>query len=688
MAFVQKKHRGTQAVLHSAVEALEVRQMLSGGSASLASIKAVPDAKPSAGAAFLGYSPTQIRAAYGFSSITETGAGQTIAIVDAFDDVNIQSDLHAFDQKYGLSDPTLNVLDQGGGTSGLDPMNYDAGWAVETSLDVEWAHAVAPGATIDLILTEDDSMENLLAGAATGASLPGVSAVSMSFGSVEFNQEQSLDRDLMTPIGHQGVTFIASSGDSGMTGSGYPATSPYVLSVGGTTLNLTTGGAYNGEAAWDGSVGGESMFEPTPAYQSNVMIAAHRTVPDVSYDADPGSGVNVVVSQPNLLGPGFTQENFAVGGTSAGAPQWAGLIADVNQERVANGLTTLNGVDQTLPALYSLYGARRHTAAYSIYHTNFNDVTTGTSLAAWEINGEPLLGIPEYSSKTEWDGGFTGYAATSGYDMVTGLGTPQAASLIPTLASYDPPVVTARRHRAAATVTPAVTTSMSRAALRRLQAALATSVKPAVERLGEQTSVVTDSASPAPVSHPTLTTAPMAGLPATMASELAHPITNDGASRTLAFTSSVEPALVTSTGLGVAEGIAPRTLNYSGYNISTPPTPATSLAAIPGVAVANLETLLQSSAATTYSSSLQLVRMDTVTELADAVSMFVKQAGSAMLPDMKGMTQGTNMPVAVIVGVLAADAVLLGRTLRRRRWTLDRGWVQSAYALADVPDDE
>jgi hypothetical protein len=106
------------------------------------------------------------------------------------------------------------------------------------------------------------------------------------------------------------------------------------------------------------------------------------------------------------------------------------------------------------------------------------------------------------------------------------------------------------------------------------------------------------------------------------------------------------------------------------------------------VAVANLETLLQSSAATTYSSSLQLVRMDTVTELADAVSMFVKQAGSAMLPDMKGMTQGTNMPVAVIVGVLAADAVLLGRTLRRRRWTLDRGWVQSAYALADVPDDE
>ena len=573
MPFVRRKVRGTKAILHRAIEPLEPRQLLSAALADLSAWHAKPFATP----AFTGYTPAQVSAAYGFNLVADNGAGQTIAIVDAFDDIHITSDLEAFDAKFGLSNPTLNIMDEYGGDN-LNPMNYDADWAIETSLDVEWAHAMAPGATIDLILTDSDSGQDLYNGVATAASLPGVSAVSMSWGGDEVWNEGDIDRYFMTPVGHQGVTFIASSGDSGMTGVGYPASSPYVLSVGGTSLNLSNG-AYSSESAWDGSVGGESEFEPTPSYQSNVMITAHRTVPDVSYDADPNTGVNIVVTQPNAMNVPV-QESIDVGGTSAAAPQWASIIAITNEERADNDLPTLNGVDQTLPALYSLYGARRHTAAYDIYHTDFNDVTTGTSLAAWEVNGEPTLSAqPEYSSKTLWDGGYTGYAAVSGYDEATGLGTPQVANLIPALAAYDPDAAAA--HRSTSTATPDLVT-MSRAERRRLQEALKSSVHADfVSSDSTPQQLPTQVTASAPASHPTA--APQMGLPNSLdhlsmqqASESGSSAFALGSSSKLAA-SGTEPSSATiATSRELQNGA------YGGAVISIQSPVSLSLAAVPG----------------------------------------------------------------------------------------------------------
>jgi hypothetical protein len=537
-----------------------------------------------------------------------------------------------------------------------------------------------------LILTDDDSMQNLLNGVGTAASLPGVSAVSMSWGTDEFWNEGNADLYFRTPVGHQGVTFIASTGDSGMTGAGYPATSPDVLSVGGTSLTLSNG-AYSSESAWDGSVGGESEFEPTPSYQSNVMIAAHRTVPDVSYDADPNTGVNIVATQPDANG-NPVQQTFAVGGTSAAAPQWASIIAITNEERVDNGLTTLNGVDQTLPALYSLYGARRHTAAYYIYHSDFNDVTTGTSLAAWEVNGEPTLSAqPEYSSKTLWDGGFTGYAAVAGYDEVTGLGTPQVANLIPALAAYDPPVATAHHHRSTSTATPD-TATLTRAERRRLQAELAASVHSDYESNDPAFSQApTHVTASAPVSHPTV--APQVGLPNSLTHSSAQQASeSDSAAFALGSSSALaanetKPSAATVTTDREAQNAA---AGAAAISIQSPFT--LSVAALPGVTATNLEDLLQASAATTYSTSLQLVRLDAITALADSASLFVRQATSSLLPGLGQLTSTGSKPLAVVLGVLTVDALLLGRALRRRRWSLDRGWTQSPFALTHVPADD
>ena len=234
------------------------------------------------------------------------------------------------------------------------------------------------------------------------ADLPGVSVVSMSWGSAESNLgsggssfELGSDGVLTTPSGHQGVTFVAATGDSGSPG-GYPADSPNVVAVGGTSLTLNWFDAYSGETAWSGSGGGTSQYEEEPAYQGGVQSTGKRTIPDVSFDADPNTGVAVYDSYNN----GSTTPWSQVGGTSLAAPCWAGLIAVANQGRVAQGGTTLDGPSQTLPALYTLPAS------------DFHDITIGS-------NG--------------------GFSAGPGYDEVTGLGSPVANSLVPDLAAYDLP---------------------------------------------------------------------------------------------------------------------------------------------------------------------------------------------------------------------------------------------------------
>jgi subtilase family serine protease len=203
----------------------------------------------------VGYTPAQIQKAYGIDQlygIIGNGAGQTIAIVDAYDNPSFvnstasnfnTSDLHMFDQQFGLPDPPSFIkADQNGGSNlpGTDP---NKGWEGEEALDVEWAHAIAPGANIILFEANSAAPSDLNAAVATAAATPGVSVISMSFGGGETSSDPNNNAIYTTPAGHQGVTFVAATGDSGSPG-GYPAYSPNVLAVGGTNLQLNPDNSY------------------------------------------------------------------------------------------------------------------------------------------------------------------------------------------------------------------------------------------------------------------------------------------------------------------------------------------------------------------------------------------------------------------------------------------------------------
>jgi subtilase family serine protease len=271
----------------------------------------------------------------------------------------------------------------------------NANWAVEIALDVEWAHAIAPRATILLVETPSNSLSDLLAGV-DAAVRNGASAVSMSWTAGEFSGETALDNHFVS----NGVTFLAASGDRG-TGANYPAVSPYVIGVGGTSLYLTAGGSYQSETAWSGSGGGLSTIEREPSFQSQFGIPndprGYRGNPDVSYNANPGTGFAVYDS----VGISGYSGWFQVGGTSAGSPQWAALIAITNSLRAAARKANLTSTNS---ALYSL--------AKAAASADYFPVTQGT-------NGK--CG--------------TMCTASAGYDYVTGLGTPQAKALIAALAA-------------------------------------------------------------------------------------------------------------------------------------------------------------------------------------------------------------------------------------------------------------
>jgi hypothetical protein len=377
------------------LELLESRDLLSGFHPLYVLARPAGGVVPFSSPGPTGYTPSQIKHAYGFDQITFNngatagdGTGTTIAIVDAYDDPNIAHDLRAFDKQFGLPDPTFTKVNQDGGSS---MPAADGGWATEIALDVEWAHAIAPGAKILLVEAYDNSESNLFAAVRYAASQPGVVAVSMSWGGGEYSGETGDDYNFQTPSGHAGVTFVVSSGDSGAPAS-YPAASPNVLSVGGTTLNLDGSGNYQSEWGWGGSGGGISTYESQPGYQKGVVTqsTARRTNPDVAYDADPNTGFPVYDSYNNGTGAPWEQ----VGGTSDAAPQWAALIAIADQGRALNGLGSLHGPSETLPKLYALAS------------TDFHDITSGTS-----------TGSPNYSAR-------------AGYDLVTGRGAPRANKVV------------------------------------------------------------------------------------------------------------------------------------------------------------------------------------------------------------------------------------------------------------------
>ncbi|HTW94486.1 MAG TPA: S53 family peptidase, partial [Tepidisphaeraceae bacterium] len=362
-------------------------------------------ADASASSSIQGFTPSQISTAYGFNNIQlsngdpGTGAGQTIAIVDAYNDPNIASDLSAFDSQFDLSaPPSFTVVSQSGSTTELPVTN--ASWDEEISLDVEWSHAMAPQANILLVETNSDNLNSLMAGVVYAADAPNVSVVSMSWGSTEFSGETAYDSDFLAPASHKGVTFVAASGDDGSyDGPNWPAVSPDVLSVGGTTLATTdSSGTYGGEIPWQDTTGGISSYEDEPTYQENVQTTDNRTSPDVAYDADPNTGVAVYDSVPYEGTSGWVE----LGGTSVGAPQWSSLVAIADQDRALSHIGSLSGATGTLPKLYDLANNS------STYAESFNTIV------------EPRFGY---------------YDQALGYNLETGLGSPEAPGIINGLAS-------------------------------------------------------------------------------------------------------------------------------------------------------------------------------------------------------------------------------------------------------------
>lgn len=267
-----------------------------------------------------GLSPAQIKSAYAFSTSPTAGAGMTIAIVDAYDDPTAEKDLGVFSAQYGLPACTtangcFTKVNQTGGTS-YPRMN--AGWALEISLDIQWAHAIAPGAKILLVEAKSANSNDLFA--AEDYASAHASYVSNSWGGSESSAETSWDTHFATA----GVSYFVSSGDSGLPAQ-YPSSSPNVISVGGTTLTFNPDGSFNNETGWALGGGGCSLYETATGAQSafESLCGTKRATPDVSLDADPASGVSVYDSTRYNGKSGW----FVVGGTSASSPMWAARSA-------------------------------------------------------------------------------------------------------------------------------------------------------------------------------------------------------------------------------------------------------------------------------------------------------------------------------------------------------------------------
>lgn len=304
------------------------------------------------------FNPAKIQSAYNLPTDPQAGKGTTIAIVDAYDNPKAASDLQLFSTQFGLPSANLEIHKMS------SFIQANSGWAMEISLDIQWAHAIAPAAKILLVEAKSSSLTDLLSAVNYARNRADVSAISMSWGGSEFSGQTGYDTYFTSTYG---ASFFASSGDAGGVIS-WPSSSANVVSVGGTTL--TQNGASYSETAWSGSGGGVSIQVPKPSYQSQTTYSM-RSTPDVAYNADPNTGFLVIDNY------GYRTSNnwWAVGGTSAGAPQWAAIQA------IGKSATNNN--------FYANY-----PQSYSV---DFNDVVGGTS---------------------------GGFSAVAGYDLSTGIGSP------------------------------------------------------------------------------------------------------------------------------------------------------------------------------------------------------------------------------------------------------------------------
>lgn len=319
------------------------------------------------------------------ASVVPAGGFGTIAIVDAYDYPTAEADLGVFSAKFGLPACTkangcFSVVYAGGNRPG-----GNCGWAQEAALDIEWAHAMAPGAAIILVEARSNSLSDLMAAVdAAGARVTaggGTGQVSMSWGSSEFFGETASDPHFQAA----GVVYFASSGDTGGKRI-YPGVSPYVVSAGGTSLVRASNGNFSTENAWSGSGGGPSQFESRPAYQDALAAALglHRGSPDMSFDADPNTGVSVYDGTVCSGQSGW----MVFGGTSVAAPSLAGIV------NLAGGRATT-----TAHELATVYGNLPATSAR--YAADFRDIKSGRAGT---------------------------FSAGTGWDFVTGMGSPLGLS--------------------------------------------------------------------------------------------------------------------------------------------------------------------------------------------------------------------------------------------------------------------
>ena len=387
------------------------------------------------------YTPVQYRVAYNLNALYDgqatgrsiTGAGETIVIVDAFGSPTIESDLQTFDAEFGFPNPNLTI-DQFGTIPPFDPTNSTmVGWAEETTLDVEYAHSIAPGANIVLAETPVAEVEGTsgfpqMMNAEESLINQGVGdVISQSFGATENtfpgftsgNYSSLLDlRYAFQDAYLHGVTVLAGSGDEGATNYesnaqtlypyrvvSWPSSDPLVTSVGGTMLDLDQNGdRVSPDTVWnDGygaSGGGPSAIFTRPLYQDGVagVVGNYRGTPDISMSAAVNGGCWVYLSFGGVDGPGW----YIFGGTSEATPIMAGVVALADQQ-AGHRLGLIN------PALYQL--------------------------GALQQAGVPNTGIVSVTSGNNTFAGVTGFDATPGYNMATGWGTINAATFVPALAS-------------------------------------------------------------------------------------------------------------------------------------------------------------------------------------------------------------------------------------------------------------
>ncbi len=338
-------------------------------------ILAHPNGRPGGGSATpVGNTPATMYPVYLGVNYPALGGSQTIAIVDAFDDPAAENDLNTFSTQFGLpACTTANGCFKVVYAGGSQP-RANCSWAQEADLDIEWAHAMAPNAKIILVEAASDRNPDLFAAvdvATQQVLASGTGEVSMSWGGSEFSKETGYDSHFQ----HNGVVYVAASGDTGGAVI-YPSASPYVVSAGGTSLNRDANGNFVSETGWSGSGGGPSQYESQQAYQYGVsgVDATQRSTPDVSFDADPYTGVAVYDSTSCKGYVGWIQ----FGGTSLAAPSLAAII---------NRAGTFNA--NTFNQLSEMYANRTVTS-------DFYDVTSGTAGS---------------------------YTAAPGWDFVTGIGS-------------------------------------------------------------------------------------------------------------------------------------------------------------------------------------------------------------------------------------------------------------------------